>query len=145
VAQSADALHHAHQHGVLHRDVKPSNLLLDESGTVWVADFGLAWLDQAEGLTESGEVIGTLRYMAPERFRGKADARGAVYGVGLPWYALLTLRPASDDDDRARLVERVPRESPPRPRQIDPRVPRDLELIVLRAPEREPGHRSATA
>ena len=80
--QVALALAYAHQRGVLHRDVKPSNLLLDEAGVVWVADFGLAKTDD-DGLTATGDVIGTFRYMAPERFSGKGDVRSDVYALGL--------------------------------------------------------------
>src|SRR5262249_45031585 len=72
--QVAQALAHAHHEGVLHRDVKPSNLLLDRHGTVWVTDFGLAKLEGADELTNTGDLVGTLRYMAPERFQGRADA-----------------------------------------------------------------------
>src|SRR5439155_21254362 len=97
----ADALHYAHAQGVLHRDVKPSNLLLDQAGLVWVTDFGLARVQSLEGLTGTGEVVGTPRYLAPERFRGVSDERGDVYGLGLTLYELLTRTPAFDDGDRA--------------------------------------------
>src|SRR5262249_44034931 len=75
-AEAADAIQHAHQQGVLHRDVKPSNILLDRGGTVWVTDFGLARIEGGEALTRTGDVVGTLRYMAPERFAGESDGRG---------------------------------------------------------------------
>jgi hypothetical protein len=95
--QVADALEYAHRHGVLHRDIKPSNLLLDSGGTVWVTDFGLAKADDADDLTSPGDVVGTLRYVAPERFEGLADARSDVYGLGATLYELLTLRPTLDN------------------------------------------------
>src|SRR5262249_31137508 len=114
--QAAEALDHAHRHGVLHRDVKPSNLLLDTEGTVWVTDFGLAGADDSDTLTHSGEVIGTLRYMAPERFAGLADRRSDVYSLGLTLYELLALRPAFGESDRPRLIERVLHETPEAPR-----------------------------
>src|SRR6185369_5475827 len=88
--QVAGALQHAHRQGVLHRDIKPSNLLLDSRGTVWVTDFGLAKADDGDDLTHTGDILGTLRYMAPERFAGKADARSDVYSLGLTLYELLT-------------------------------------------------------
>jgi eukaryotic-like serine/threonine-protein kinase len=144
-AQVADALEYAHGHGVLHRDIKPSNLLLDSSGTVWVTDFGLAKADDAEDLTSPGDVVGTLRYMAPERFEGLADARSDVYGLGATLYELLTLRPTLDDANRVRLIERIRRDNPVSPRELDPRIPRDLETITLKAIAKEADRRYATA
>ncbi len=90
--QAASALVHAHARGVIHRDIKPSNLLLDTDGVVWVTDFGLAKADD-DGLTQTGDVLGTIRYMAPERFSGQADPRSDVYALGLTLYELLVLRP----------------------------------------------------
>jgi serine/threonine protein kinase len=81
-AQVADALEYAHRQGILHRDVKPSNLLLDEQGTVWVTDFGLAKADDSDNLTQAGDIIGTLRYMPPEAFEARADRRADVYALG---------------------------------------------------------------
>ncbi len=142
--QVALALAYAHARGILHRDIKPSNLLLDTEGVAWVSDFGLAKVDD-EGLTRTGDVLGTLRYMAPERFRGKGDVRADVYSLGLTLYELLTLRPAFDSADRLALSEQIKNVEPPRPRSIDPRIPRDLETIVLKAIEKDPGDRYATA
>ena len=142
--QVALALAYAHARGILHRDIKPSNLLLDTEGVAWVSDFGLARVDD-EGLTRTGDVLGTLRYMAPERFRGQGDARADVYSLGLTLYELLTLRPAFDSADRLALSEQIRSVEPPRPRSIDPRIPRDLETIVLKAIEKDAGHRYATA
>jgi serine/threonine protein kinase len=88
--QVAEALAYAHGQGVLHRDIKPSNLLLDAQGKVWVTDFGLAKTDAHEDLTHTGDIIGTLRYMAPERFQGQSDPRSDVYGLGITLYELLT-------------------------------------------------------
>ena len=143
--QVAEALAYAHQQGILHRDIKPANLLLDTRGTVWVSDFGLVKERGAEELTTQGDFVGTLRYMAPERFQGRSDPRSDVYGLGLTLYEMLTLRPAFAAPDRARLVERVQHEEPPRPRKLDPHIPRDLETIVLKAIAKEPGRRYATA
>jgi serine/threonine protein kinase/Flp pilus assembly protein TadD len=142
--QVAQALAYAHAQGTLHRDIKPSNLLLDTQGTVWVTDFGLAKASGAEDLTHTGDIVGTLRYMAPERFEGKSDARGDLYSLGLTLYELLTFRPAFDETDRGKLVHRVTHEEPP-PRRLNPEVPRDLETIILKAIAREPAHRYQAA
>jgi serine/threonine protein kinase len=142
--QVAEALAHAHERGIVHRDIKPSNLLLDTAGVVWVSDFGLAQTEE-RGLTEAGEVVGTLRYIPPERFRGASDARGDVYSLGLTLYELLTLRPAFDHSDRVRLIEQIGRQEPERPRVLDGRIPRDLETVVLKAMAKEPGRRYPTA
>lgn len=142
--QVAGALAYAHGQRVLHRDIKPSNLLLDTSGTVWVTDFGLA-KEQGEDLTRTGDVVGTLRYLAPERLSGTSDARSDLYSLGLTLYELLTLRPAFRQPDRARLVHAIAHEEPPPPRQLDPHMPRDLETIVLKAITKEPAGRYPTA
>jgi WD40 repeat protein/serine/threonine protein kinase/tetratricopeptide (TPR) repeat protein len=143
--QVADALSYAHAQGTLHRDIKPSNLLLDTQGIVWVTDFGLAKAADSEDLTHTGDVVGTLRYMAPERLGGKGDARSDVYSLGLTLYELLTLRPAYDESERSRLLHQAMRAEPPRPRKLNPAVPRDLETIVLKAIARDPAHRYQTA
>src|SRR5262245_40331587 len=142
--QVAEALAHAHEHGVLHRDIKPSNLLLDGQGRVWVTDFGLAKDDQT-ALTDPGDVVGTLRYLAPERFSGQVDARGDVYGLGATLYELLTLRPLYDESDRPKLLACILHDEPVRPRLTVGRIPRDLETIVLKALAKEPDRRYATA
>src|SRR5262249_39288800 len=140
--QVAQALGYAHAQGVLHRDIKPSNLLHDVQGTVWVADFGLAKsVAGGDDLSNEGDVLGTLRYMAPERFRGEADARSDLYALGLTLYELLTLRPAFDQEDRDCLIQQVTTGVPPRPRAVNPEIPRDLETIVLKAIEYEPARR----
>jgi serine/threonine protein kinase/WD40 repeat protein/Flp pilus assembly protein TadD len=143
--QVAEALAHAHGQGVLHRDIKPSNLLLDTHGTVWVTDFGLAKASDSDGLTQTGDIVGTLRYMAPERFAGQSDPRSDLYGLGITLYELLTLRPAFAEADRNKLLGRVLHEEPPRPRRFNPEVPRDLETVVLKAIAKEPKQRYASA
>ena len=136
--QVADALAYAHGQGIVHRDIKPSNLLLDTKGTVWVADFGLAKASDQQDLTHTGDLLGTLRYMPPEAFGGKVDARGDIYSLGLTLYEMLAFRPAFDESDRGRLVRQVTNEEPPRLKKLNPEVPRDLETIVQKAIEREP-------
>jgi serine/threonine protein kinase len=143
--QAAEALAYAHARGVVHRDVKPSNLLLDAQGVVWVADFGLAKAADSEDLTNTGDVVGTPRYMAPERFAGQAGAPADVYGLGLTLYELLTLRPAFEEADRIRLIEQIKNEEPPRPRLLDRSIPRDLETIVVKATSKDPSRRYTSA
>src|SRR5262249_4027539 len=128
-----------------HRDIKPSNLLLDLQGTVWVTDFGLAKAEGTDALTHTGDLVGTVRYMAPERLQGQADARSDVYALGLTLYELLTLEPAFQAGDRIRLIERILHGDPPRPRQVDPLIARDLETVVLKAMAKEPADRYGTA
>jgi len=142
--QVAGGLAYAHARGIVHRDIKPSNLLLDTEGVVWIADFGLA-KGEDEGLTQSGDILGTLRYMSPERFRGEGDARADVYALGLTLYELLALRPGFDSPDRLKLIEQIKIKEPQKPRSIDARIPRDLETIVLKAIDKDPKARYQTA
>jgi serine/threonine protein kinase/WD40 repeat protein/Flp pilus assembly protein TadD len=143
--QAAEALAHAHTHGLVHRDIKPANLLLDLDGTVWVTDFGLAKSEGAEELTSPGDVVGTLRYMAPERFRGEAGPQCDIYSLGVSLYELLTLRPAFSGSHRLQLVAAIMESEPARPRKLDRQIPRDLETIVLKAIARSPAHRFSSA
>ena len=136
----ADALDYAHQSGVLHRDIKPSNLLLDQTGTIWVADFGLAFREDLEGQTQTGELLGTLRYMAPEQFVAKADSRSDIYSLGLTLFELLTLRPGLEAPKRRVLdpTKYSQLEFTASERQV---IPRDLQTIVLKASALEPVNR----
>jgi serine/threonine protein kinase len=143
--QVAEALAYAHGQGVLHRDIKPSNLLLDQSANVWVTDFGLAKTADADDLTHTGDLVGTVRYMAAERFDGRCDARSDVYSLGLTLYELAALRPAYDAPDRYALIDRVRGGEPSRLRSLAPKVPRDLETIIHKAIALEPARRYATA
>ncbi len=143
--QVADALAYAHKQGILHRDIKPSNLLLDTRGMVWVTDFGLARTDDEEHLTDTGDIVGTLRYMPPEAFEGRGDCRGDLYSLGLTLYELLALRPAFEDKDRHQLIKRVTTEEPPRLDKLNRSIPRDLVTIVHKAIDREPARRYASA
>jgi tetratricopeptide (TPR) repeat protein len=146
--QAAQALHHAHEVGIVHRDVKPANLLLDTAGRLWVADFGLARMQADTALTQTGDLVGTLRYMSPEQALGRTgvvDHRADVYGLGVTLYELLTLRPARTGKDREELLRQLVSEEPPPPRRFNSAVPVDLETIVLKAVAREPAERYATA
>ncbi len=140
-ADVADALSHAHHQGVLHRDIKPGNLLLDRDHDIWVTDFGLAKLHDKENLTGTGNLIGTLRYTSPEQFDGQADARSDVYALGLTLYELCTLEPAFSATDRRELMREVMTVTPVRPRMLNPEIPRDLETIILKAMAPEPENR----
>jgi serine/threonine protein kinase/WD40 repeat protein/tetratricopeptide (TPR) repeat protein len=144
-AQVADALAYAHKRGILHRDIKPSNLLLDAMGNIWITDFGLAKFEEGDDLSQSHDVLGTLRYMAPERFRGVSDRRCDLYALGATLYEMLTLRPVFEAPDQARLIQRIMNESPIPPRRRDRNLPRDLETIVLKALAKEPRDRFASA
>jgi serine/threonine protein kinase/WD40 repeat protein len=141
----AAALSYAHSEGVLHRDVKPGNVLLDEAGQPHLTDFGLCKLEGEASLTEAADIIGTLRYMPPEALTQEVDARGDVYGLGLVLYELLTLRPAFPNRQRAKLVHDIERRELPSPRSIDPSVPEDLERIVTKATAKLPEERYASA
>jgi WD40 repeat protein/tetratricopeptide (TPR) repeat protein len=143
--QVAEALEYAHKQGVLHRDIKPSNLLLDTQGTVWVTDFGLAKADDQQNLTHTGDILGTLRYMPPEAFEGKSEARSDVYSLGLTLYEMLALRPAFDEKERNRLIKQVTHEEPARLGKLSRQVPRDLETIVHKAIDKDPRQRYASA
>ena len=142
---AALALDYAHAQGILHRDVKPSNLLLDPLGRIWLTDFGLAKAADGDDLTHSEDIVGTVLYMAPERFQGWSDPRSDVYALGITLYELLTLRPAYVERDRAQLLRRVTTDSPPAPRRVDHTIPRDLETIVLEAIARDAARRYPSA
>ena len=142
------ALEHAHANDVLHRDVKPSNLLIDEKGHLWITDFGLARISGGLDLTQTGEALGTPRYMSPEQALGRRaplDGRTDIYSLGATLYEILTLASPFPGDDRLDLCAGSPQEEPIPPRKIDPRIPVDLETIVLKAMAKAPADRYATA
>ena len=146
--QAAEAVDHAHVHGVIHRDIKPGNLLLDTSGCLWVTDFGLARLQDDNGLTMTGDLLGTLRYMSPEQAlarRGYLDHRTDIYSLGATLYEFLTLRPAIEGQDRQEILRKIAQEEPVPPRKVNVAIPRDLETILLKAMNKEPESRYATA
>jgi serine/threonine-protein kinase len=144
-AQVAEALDYAAQQGVLHRDIKPSNLLLDVWGNVWLTDFGLAKATGTPDLTRTGDLLGTLRYMAPERFQGHADVRSDVYALGLTLYEALALRPAFHEAGQMRLMQQISAAEPPRLDQLIPQLPRDLVTVVHKAMAKDPSDRYQTA
>ena len=146
VANVASAIQYAHEQGVLHRDIKPANLLMDREGTVWITDFGLAKINDIDELTQTGNLIGTLRYMAPEQFDGKFDERSDIYSLGLTLYELLALQPAFDSLKQSHAVNiSSKRKSPALLRSINSNIPRDVEVITAKAISVEPKHRFSTA
>ena len=141
----AQAMEYAHRHGVLHRDVKPSNLLLDHEGIVWVADFGLAKHEDSDALTKTGDIVGTLRYMAPEQFHDQVTNRSDVYSLGLTLYEMLTLTPMFGDSKQGPLLKNKTDGTFALPRSINPQIPADLETITLKASATDPAHRYRSA
>jgi serine/threonine protein kinase len=139
--QVAEAMDQAHEQGIIHRDIKPSNLMLDSRGKVWITDFGLAQFQAGAELTMTGDLIGTLRYMSPEQALAKSvivDHRKDIYSLGATLYELLTLRAPYEGNDRQELLRQIAFEDPKPFRRINPRIPAELETIVLKALEKNP-------
>ncbi len=146
--QAALALEQAHQAGIVHRDVKPGNMLLDLRGQLWITDFGLAQVTGDVGLTVTGEMLGTLRYASPEQVlarRGIVDHRSDVYSLGVTLYELLSLRPPFDGRDRNALIRQIADDEPASLRSLEPSIPAELETIVLKALRKETADRYTTA
>ena len=143
--QVADALQHAHEQGIWHRDIKPANLLLDTSGVVWVTDFGLAKAITHDDLSRTGDLVGTLRYMAPERFRGACDARSDIYSLGLTLYELLTLRSVQLTGDRAEMIRQGDRRAAHTAAGAESEDSARSGDVVLKAIDPDPRFRYATA
>lgn len=147
-AQAAAGLDHAHALGIVHRDIKPSNLMVDANGHLWITDFGLAVSDTTTGLTMTGDLLGTLRYMSPEQTSGERsllDGRTDIYSLGVTLYELVTLQPAFPGDNLQEMLRKISEIDPPSPRQLNRSVPRDLETIILKAMAKEPQARYSTS
>jgi serine/threonine protein kinase/Flp pilus assembly protein TadD len=146
--QAAEALDYAHQLGIVHRDVKPANLLVDAQGHLWVTDFGLAQVEKQPGLTLTGDLVGTLRYMSPEQALAKrmvVDHRTDVYSLGATLYELLTLEPVFAGGDRQEILRQIAFEDPRPLRQHNKAIPQELQTIVLKAMEKSPADRYGSA
>lgn len=143
--QAADGLQYAHAQGTLHRDIKPGNLMLDGNGVVWVTDFGLAKAMEGDDITQTENVVGTVRYMAPEQFRGQTDARCDIYSLGLTLYELITRKRAWSARSRSSLINEIMDGELAPLRKVAPNVPRDLETIILKATNRDTQHRYQSA
>ena len=147
VRDVARALHYAHETGIVHRDIKPANILLDAHGRPAVTDFGLAQVQGETNLTQTGELLGTLRYMSPEQVEGKQvlDERTDVYSLGLVLFELLTLKPAFDSTTRKQLISDIADKVLPPTRKFDRHIPKDLERIVQKATLKAPSRRYQSA
>jgi serine/threonine protein kinase/Tfp pilus assembly protein PilF len=145
---AARALHVAHESGIVHRDIKPSNLLLDGSGKVWVTDFGLARRNTDVTLTRTGDLVGTMRYMSPEQAAGQmamVDHRTDIYSLGATLYELLTLEPAIPGHEGQALLRQIERQDPRPPKQLQPKLPLDLQTVIMKGMAKRRDDRYATA
>jgi len=146
VARMARAVHHAHERGVVHRDLKPNNAMVTPDGRVLLLDFGLAAAAGTSRITRSGAMIGTPYYMAPEQLTdGEVDARTDVYALGVTLHELLALKPPFHDESHERLRQQILQGRAAPLREQNPDVPRDVETIVAVARDRDPARRYATA
>src|SRR5262249_34780189 len=148
VAGVADALDYAHQQGVIHRDIKPGNLLVSPDGRLSLNDFGLARMLEQPGMTMTGEFVGTPLYMAPEQIaagRVPVDHRADVYSLGATLYEMLTLQPPFRGERRDQVIAQVLQKEPAAPRRINAKIPVDLETICLKAMDKDPDRRYQSA
>jgi formylglycine-generating enzyme required for sulfatase activity len=144
VAELADALEYAHNSGVVHRDVKPSNILLTAGGHPKLTDFGLAKIEDALALSRTGDLAGTPYYMSPEQAssrRTEVDRRTDIYSLGVTLYEMLTLRLPFEGDTSHEVLKKIVFNDPEESHKVNPRTPRDLSVIGMKAMEKDPGRR----
>jgi serine/threonine protein kinase len=147
MVQAADAVEHAHQFGIVHRDIKPANLLVDVHNRLWITDFGLAQFHEDAGLTQTGDIMGTLRYMSPEQASGKKvlDHRTDIYSLGATLYELVTLESIFPGRNRQELLHQIINEEPRPPRSLETTIPVELETIILKSVSKSPADRYGSA
>ncbi len=148
IGEAAEALHYAHGHGIIHRDVKPSNLILSRDGRLILLDFGIAKVCEENATTVTASFVGTPRYMSPEQVAGgreKPDHRSDIYSLGATLYELLTLEPLVEGDTQQQVISEILSEGIRRPRQINRRIPVDLDTICCRALAKKPNRRYQSA
>src|SRR5262245_38026749 len=139
-----DGLDYAHKRGIIHRDIKPGNIYVLRDGHVKLLDFGIARIaTQDAGLTRTGLIMGTLRYMSPEQARGRVDHRSDIFSVGAVFYEFLSHRHAFPGDDPMEILDRLRSEDPTALDQVDPSLPADLAEIITRSLKKDPGERYA--
>lgn len=143
--QATQALRHAHGHMILHNDIKPANLLLDGEGRLWITDFGLSAPMENRSGESANRLMGTLRFMAPERFLGTHDVRSDIYSLGATLHELVTLKPLFEAPNEADMITQILETDPKPPRKIQPAVPPGLETIIMNCLSRHPGDRYSSA
>jgi serine/threonine protein kinase len=145
IAKICDALDYSHRMQILHRDIKPGNLLLDRTHRPWITDFGLVKELSTEAMTKTGDLFGTPQYMAPESLQGQYDCRSEVYCIGLTLYELIATVPVISETSPAGIFNQITNSEPPPLHQVVASVPRDLETIIHKSIQREPDRRYLTA
>ncbi|MBI2467412.1 MAG: protein kinase, partial [Candidatus Rokubacteria bacterium] len=142
MVQVCEGLHYAHQKGIIHRDIKPGNIFVLRTGQAKILDFGLARIASSDpGLTRTGLIMGTLRYMSPEQARGRVDQRSDIFSVGAVFYEFLSYRPAFASEDPMEILELLRTTDPLPLSEVDPTVPRELSAVIERALRKDPAQR----
>ena len=145
---AARAVHFAHQHGIIHRDIKPANMIVEHGGKLVLTDFGLARPEQGSGITDSGAMVGTPRYMSPEQIRakrGEVDRRTDIWSLGATLYEMVAGEPPFPGESTQEILQQILDVEPRTPRSLRPDLPADLEVVILKAMEKEPKRRYASA